>query len=181
MIKQMKSKKGQLMVLDIIFALVILILMIFLLTKWVEIKAYQSNDATYNYNLNNTFNTSFNLLTNNKEINCYAYDSDNNYLIPGCFAIDSNVSKVGIGLPSDYNCNFIIDSFILSDNECIDVISIDSNNFIEFDFNVVTYGARAMTKDTYLSNILDDSSTITKRQARLVIWKWLQEKVLLFP
>jgi hypothetical protein len=161
------------MVLDVIFTIVLIILIFFLLFRWTEVKTYQSITDRKTVELNYISKTAFNSLTDNYSINCYARDGNNQYLVSSCFGPESGISKTDLGIPIDYKCNFSINGFALSSNDCTDIFPADTSNYFSVDFNIVTNTDRYFSKSTYLENILDKSTTplLTVRKATLVIWK----------
>lgn len=167
----LKNKKGQVMVLDVMFTIVLVILIFFLLFRWTEVKTYQSINDRKTTELNSISKTAFFSLTENYSINCYAGDSSNKFLITSCFGADSIISKKDLGIPINYNCSFVINGFVMNVNECDDVLPLDQNNYFNLGFSVITNNTRAISKDVYLSNILNKANTLTKRDASLVIWK----------
>jgi|GEM_PF-1062426 len=169
---RLKNKKGQVMVLDVVFAIILIILIFFLLFRWTEIKTYQSIDDRQKTELNYISKTAFISLTENHSINCYAFDNDNYYLISSCFGEDSVISKNNLGIPINYKCNFAIDGFSITTNDCNDAfVPSTTSNYFSIDFNVTTNTNRQLNKISYLANILDKSSTLDEHEATLVIWK----------
>ncbi len=169
---KLKNKKGQVMVLDVMFTIVLIILILFLLFRWAEVKTYQSINDRQTAELNYISKTAFVSLTENHSINCYAFDNDNNYLISSCFGGDSVVSKNDLGIPVNYKCNFSIDGFAIGTNDCDDVfVPANVDNYFSVDFNVITNTDRYIKKSIYLTNILDKVDTFTEHEATLVIWK----------
>jgi hypothetical protein len=169
----LKNKKAQIMVLDVMFTIVLIILLFFLLFRWAEMKTYQSVSDRKTVELNYISKTAFMSLTENHSINCYAFDSDNKYLVSSCFGSDSVISKTELGIPVNYNCNFSIAGFALATNECVDVLPADSNNYFSMKFNVITNTDRYFPKNIYLENILGkpSSTDLSEKEATWVIWK----------
>jgi len=170
-----KRSKGQLMVLDVAFTIVLIILLFFFLFRWTEMKTYESISQRKQIELNYVSQNVFFSLTNNHSINCYASDNNNQFLITSCFSSNSPISRVNIGLPADYDCNFSIDGFNLTNNTaCSSTFdSASNNNYSIIKFNVITTTNNNLLvrKSNYLNNILDKSSSLVSREATLVIWK----------
>jgi len=168
--KVTKKQKGQVMVLDILFALVIIILMFFLLFRWSEVEIYNSSSDKVNYELNNVGLLVFNKLTNNSEINCYASDSENNYIISNCFAIDSDITKDKLGVPSTYSCNFDVIGLTITINECDDALPT-GDSYFALNFDVVTNATKQVSKGNYINDFLNGTGNLTTTTAKLVVWK----------
>jgi len=165
-----KNKKAQVMLLDVLFAIVLIILIFFLLFKVSETKMYAINSSKQINELESVGNLAFNKLTNNTLINCKVIDQKNNFLLKNCFYADSNINKQNLGLGSEYFCNFEIPGFNLNNNLCSDDYS-DSNNFFAISFQVNTFGSKEILKSEYLANILNKETTIDLKNAKLVVWK----------
>ena len=171
---KLRNNKGQIMVLDVIFTIVLIILIFFLLFRWTEVKTYQSITDRKTVELNYISKTAFNSLTDNHSINCYAFDGNNQYLVSSCFGPESGISKTDLGIPIDYNCSFVISGgFTLTPKDCTDILPADAVNYFSVKFNVVTNTERYFSKSIYLENILDKPTMtpLTVREATLVIWK----------
>ncbi len=171
--KYSNKRKGQVMVLDVTFTIVLVILIFFLLFRWVEMKTYESISDRKQIELSYVAENIFFSLTNNYNINCYAGDNNNQFLITSCFSSNSPITIENIGLPANYNCSFIIDGFNLSNNSGCSSVFTDSNNYSMIKFKVITTinNSMAVQKSTYLDNILNRSSNLVQRDATLVIWK----------
>jgi len=171
MMQIIKTKNGQVMVLDVVFTIVLIILIFLLLFRWTEVKTYQSTTDRHILELNSISRTAFNSITQNPSINCYATDANNYFLMSSCFGADSNISKEKLGIPDNYNCSFIINGFSLGINDCTDNLPSNIDNYSKVTFNVITNSTRAISKNIYLSNILNKANTLPEREATLVIWK----------
>lgn len=168
----MKTEKGQVMVLDVLFSITLLILMIFLLSKITELQIDKANTEKEIYKLNKTGNIVYNKLTNNQEINCYTHDNNNDILIPNCFGKNSDITKQKLGLTFDYNCNFSITNFTITNNECDDVYDIaDLNAYYMVDINVIVNNTRDLNKQIVMNNILNKTNDLNIEKGTIVIWK----------
>jgi len=176
---KLKKEKAQIMLVDILFSIVIIILMFFLLTKWVEINIYNTSSNKDNLELNNISLLIYNKLTSNYKINVLAVDSNNSFLIPDSFSKDSEITKANLGLPTDFNCTFTVQGVNFTTNECVDTPPTIGSYF-QLDFNAIVYSSATIRKSDYTNN-LSGSSTPLIKSAKLVVWrdiKW--EKDLLF-
>ncbi|HOD89528.1 MAG TPA: hypothetical protein PKK56_00365 [archaeon] len=168
----MGKDKGQVMVLDILFSITLLILMIFLLSKITELQIDKENTEKEIYKLNKIGNIVYNKLTNNQEINCYTHDNNNDILIPNCFGKDSIITKQALGLTSDYNCNFSITNFTITNNQCNQTYNLsDLKAYYIVDINVIVNNTRDLNKQTVMNNILNKTNDLNIETGTIVIWK----------
>lgn len=100
-----KTKKGQVMLLDVLFAVVIVILMFFLLLKFVETDIYKTNVDSRTEELTSIGSIAYQKFLNNPKINCKVTDSQNSFYLPGTIDTSETITKSGLGIPSDYNCS----------------------------------------------------------------------------
>ena len=166
---KLKKEKAQVMLVDVLFSIVIIILMFFLLTKWVEINVYNTSSNKDNLELNNISLLAYNKLTSNNKINVYAEDSNNSFLIPDSFSKDSEITKANLGLPKDYNCFFSVQSINFSTNECKDIIPA-TGPYFQLDFNVIKYTNATIKKSDYTKDLQGISSP-SIMPAKLVVWR----------
>jgi len=172
--KHKNKTKGQVMVLDVLFTVVLIILLFLFLFRWVEMKTYESTSERKQAELNYVGQNAFFSLTNNYNINCYAIDNVNQFLITSCFGSDSAITRENIGVPADYNCSFVVNGFNFTNSSgCSNTFNpASTNNYFMLKFNVITTSnLRIMNKTVYLNNIMDRNSNLVQREATLVIWK----------
>lgn len=167
-----KNKRAQVMLLDVLFAIVLITLLLFLLFKVSETKIYSINSSKEINELESVGGLAFNKLTDNSFVNCKVLDSQNNILIKNSFYPDSKISKENLGLGPEYNCYFEIVGFQLANNSCNNSDYSLSNNYYAISFQTITYDSNEVPKSIYINNILDDDDTLQKRNAKLVVWKW---------
>ncbi|HOZ35410.1 MAG TPA: hypothetical protein PLK55_00290 [archaeon] len=100
-----KTKKGQVMLLDVLFAVVIVILMFFLLLKFVETDIYKTNVDSRTEELTSIGSIAYQKFLNNPKINCKVTDSQNSFYLPGTIDTSETITKADLGIPADYNCH----------------------------------------------------------------------------
>lgn len=156
----LKNKKGQVITLDVLFAVVIVILMFFMLFNVVEAKIYRMNSTSINKGFENIGNLAYINLVNNPSINCFAKDTNNSYLILSCFSEMTEVFKKDLGLSDEYKCNisWINAGVNFSLNECDDVFNPNNSDyFYSIDFNgfFLTDPSREVSKLDYINSYKD--------------------------
>jgi hypothetical protein len=165
-----KNKKGQIMVLDILFSVVLIILVSFLLVNIVESKVYSTTTDNINSQLNNVGKMAFKNIVNNPYINCYAFDSHNRYHIPACLTVNSNISKNNLGIPTNYKCS--IAGYDFTTNECTDVLDPSIDNYYSIDFNVSITPNFAINKKRYIDSLSGNDNILdTKQELNLKVWR----------
>jgi len=164
-----KKEKAQIMLVDVLFSIVIIILIFFLLTKWVEINVYNTSSNKDNLELNNISLLAYNKLTSNSKINVSSVDSNNSFLIPDSFSKDSNITRVNLGLPTDFNCSFTVQGISFNTNECTDTPPT-TGAYFQLDFNALVYSNATIRKSDYTDNLAGTSSP-TISSAKLVVWR----------
>ena len=102
-----KTRKGQVMLLDVLFAVVIVILMFFLLLKFVETDIYKTNVDSRTEELTSVGSLAYQKFLNNPKINCKVADSQNSFYLPGTIDTSGTITKADLGIPLDYNCAVI--------------------------------------------------------------------------
>jgi len=95
-----KTKKGQLIILDVLFSIVLVLLAFFLLFKLAEIDIYKTNADKNIEKLNSVGTLAYQKLLNNPQINC----SVNGAYVPGTIK-NTEITKAKLGIPFDYNCS----------------------------------------------------------------------------
>lgn len=99
-----RTKKGQIMLLDVLFAIVIIILMFFLLLRFAEAEVYKTNVDSRTERLTSVGSLAYQKLLNNPKINCKVTDNQNTFYVPGTIKTGT-ITKADLGIPSDYNCS----------------------------------------------------------------------------
>ncbi len=167
-----KNKKAQIMSLDILFTVTLVVLMFFLLFNIVEARLYQANIDKANNELDAIGFLAFDKIINNPLLNCYAYDTNNNFTIPACVSLSqSAITKKTLGIPQGYKCN--LTGAVFTTNECNDVfIPADNSSYFSLDFNVTVAANKAISKKDYIENYMNIQNTLaTQRTLTLRVWK----------
>ena len=164
-----KKEKAQVMLVDILFSIVIIILMFFLLTKWVEISVYNTSSNKQNLELNSISLLAYNKLTSSYGINVYAKDNNNSFIIPNSFSKHSEITKANLGLPDDYNCFFKVQGINFITNECKDIVPT-TGSYFQIDFNAIKYSSAHIKKSDYTNDLLGVPHPPIM-PAKLVIWR----------
>jgi hypothetical protein len=165
----MKKEKAQVMLLDVVFSVVIIILLFFLLFRFTEIQIYNSSLDKANYELEKIGTISFNRIVNNPKINCVISDTNNQIPIPNCLAPSSEITLKTLGIPENYDCNFTVSGTSFAINECNSNLPSDTQ-YYAVSFDVLIGSDKNIPKSEYMNSILGNSSTITSKSAKLVIW-----------
>ncbi len=160
-----KKQKGQIIILDILFAAVLIIFLFLILSKTVEIRVYERISDSRVRELEMVGTTAYNKLVNNPKINCYVDYEDNHFLVRSCFPNSFSVSKQDLGVPSGYKCNLSIASVTINPNGCNDSYAGVDNYFL-IKHNVLTASSTAVSKDNHVSG-----SAYTNREMTLRVWK----------
>jgi len=168
-----KNKKAQLMSLDVLFTVVLFILMFFLLFNVIEAKTYQRNIDVINAELDSVGNLALTRMISNPLVNCYAYDSDNRYSIPGCLSSSSEITKRHLGIPDGYSCSVSVVSVgSFTTNECDSLLNVNNNNYYDINFTVSFLGSLSVTKKDYIESYKGSGSTLNNLQTiNLKVWK----------
>jgi len=140
----LKKNKGQIMVLDVLLATVLLVFLFLILSKMTEVKIYERISDSRAEELEMVGSLVYDRLVTNQEINCYVLLGESSYLLRSCFAASSKIKKEYLGIPDGYECNisFSVNNFINETlggiNECIgtppsnDVFEVKQNAFFIF-------------------------------------------------
>ena len=154
-----KTKKGQVILLDVLFTIVIVIFMFFMLLKFVETESYKSNVNNRTEELTSIGSLAYQKLLNNPQINCKV-ESAGAY-VPGTVNTSISITKAMLGIPSDYN-------FSISVANCTGCSPVPSTgNIYSINFSLVTCSG-SMTKEDYIDNITD---SVTPSQVELRVWR----------
>lgn len=159
-----KTKKGQVMLLDVLFAVVIVILMFFLLLKFVETDIYKTNVDSRTEELTSIGSIAYQKFLNNPKINCKVTDSQNSFYLPGTIDTSETITKADLGIPVDYNC-YITGRTV----DGCQAISY-ANSSYRIDFSVATCSGN-LTKNEYIDYITNTSSDPTTQLITLQVWR----------
>lgn len=163
-----KTKKGQIIILDVLFAVVIVVLMFFLLVKLAEIEIYNVNSDKSIEKLNYSGMQAYRKIINNPQVNAKVVDSKNSVYIPGSVNKFSSITKSKLSISWDYNCYFSVNSVAFPINECNQTPPTDKETFA-VDFNVIVFTSD-ITKEEYI-NYVTGRETPVIETATLKVWR----------
>lgn len=163
------NNKGQMIVLDVLFAVALMILAFLLIFKISEVEIYNSNSQRQIEKLNRIGNLSYTILMNQGTIGCYVKDTQQNFFIPGTIKTNSAITKDDLAIPTGYNCNLSIPGVILSPNECNSIAPV-TGDIYEIDFTIGSCTDHT-DKSTYLACIKLGCSWLTESTGTLKIWR----------
>ncbi len=171
LIKLKKKNKAQLFSLDIVFALIIIILLLFLLSKIAEVKIYKTNTNNHLKELDLIGNSTYKKLVSNPKLNCYIYDTQNNFLLSNCIGDDSEITKENLDIPDNYKCHITgLPPGIT--NECTDIVDLSVVNIYKIKFKMdYIIGNRDISKSSYMNDLLDISLIFEFSDVTLSVWK----------
>lgn len=155
------NNKGQMVVLDVLFAITIMILAFLLLFKFSETEIYRSNSQRPIDKLNRVGDLSYSLLFNSPNA-CLVTDSQNSFYLSGT---TKTLTKEMLAIPSDYNCNVTG----LTVSGCSPVVPTTGDIYTR-DFKIATCTAD-LSKQKYLDCIESGCSEISSASGTLKIWK----------
>jgi hypothetical protein len=161
------TKKGQIIMLDVLFAAVFIVFLFLLLSKITEVNIYNTISNNNIEELQTIGLLTYNRLLNNPEINCYVDDSDNHYLISSCFSPNSNITKGKLNLPNGYKCNLeFTGGFSVSSNECNDSFNADDiEHYFAISQEILTYPTTTVNKRDHKDR------DYVYREITLRVWK----------
>jgi hypothetical protein len=170
LIKFKKKNKAQLFSLDIVFALIIIILLLFLLSKIAEVKIYKINTNNNLKELDLVGNSTYKKLVSNPKLNCYVYDANNHFLLSNCIGNDSAITKANLDIPDSYKCNITgLPGGI--NNDCDDV-GMPVDNVYKINFTIDYYNnTRNIPKNIYINGLLNLPLSFTNHDVTLNVWK----------
>lgn len=173
MINMFKRKeKAQMMVLDIIIAIVLITLIFFLLNRFSEVRVYRDSSDYANKELNEVANLAFKNLTNNSKINCVVSNSDNSFVFRNCFYENSNLNKQTLGILDSYNAYVAISGFNLLNNSLSTNIPSGIDDYYEIKLNVITNDSKYVSKGDYLDCIEGRGTCVLNTNIlTLKVWK----------
>lgn len=152
------------MLIDVLFAVVIVILMFFLLLKFVETDIYKTNVDSRTEELTSVGSLAYQKFLNNPKINCKVTDSQNSFYLPGTINTSATITKADLGIPVDYNC--YITSISVSGCQPTAFTGPSYN----LSFTAVTC-TEDLNKNTYIDYITNTSSDPTTQAITLQIWR----------
>lgn len=158
------TRKGQVMLLDVLFAIVIIVLMFFLLIRFVETDIYKTNVDSRTEELTSVGTLAYQKFLNNPKINCKVTDSANSFYLPGTINTTETITKGDLGIPLDYNCE--VTGLLV--NGCQLILPDNKPNYtIKF---VVVTCSNDLNKNTYV-NYITNQSDPAKSTITLKIWR----------
>lgn len=164
------NNKGQMIVLDVLFAVALIILAFLIVFKISEVEIYNSNSQREIEKLNRIGNLSYTMLMNNGQNGCYVTDGpQQNFFIPGTIKTNSTITKEKLAIPSDYNCNLSISGVALSSNQC-NSVAPTTGDIYEIDFTIGSCTTET-DKSTYLNCTKSGCSWLTEKEGTLKIWR----------
>lgn len=162
---KLKKQKGQIIILDILFAIVLIIFLFLILSKTAEIRIYERISDSRIEELEQVGLTIYKKLVNNPKINCYVSHENNNFLVRSCFPNNFSVTKTDLGVPSRYRCNLSINNVTIGPNGCNDNDSGVENYFL-IEHDVLVSNNRQVSKNNHLSG-----TAYTNRQMTIKVWR----------
>jgi len=157
------NNKGQMVVLDVLFAITIMILAFLLLFKFSETEIYRSNSQRPIDKLNRVGDLSYSLLFNSPNA-CLVTDSENSFYLSGTINTKT-LTKEMLAIPSDYNCNVTG----LTVTGCSSVDPLSGDIYVR-NFEIATC-TTDLSKQKYLDCIESGCSEISSASGTLRIWK----------
>ena len=168
--KMRVNQKGQMIVLDVLFALALIIFAFLLIFKISEVEIYTSVSQRKIEQLNRVGDLAYLSLKNNTEYGCFVSDTQNKFFLPGTMKDNVNITKSSLSIPADYNCSLSISGISFTTNECNSVVPT-SGDIYAIDFNI-TNCSTDLTKQAYLTCIKSGICPgITEESGTLKIWR----------
>jgi len=166
------NNKGQMVVLDVLFAITLIVLSFLIVFKISEIEIYKSNSQRQTIQLNRIGEATFSTILNNTQDSCRVSDTHNNLILSGTIrSTGTNITKAKLSIPSDYNCYLSISGVNFNLNECNSIPPNGLNNIYAIDFNIGTCSTNA-TKMQYLEGIKGEGrSWLNIRQGTFMVWR----------
>lgn len=166
----MLNKKGQMIVIDILFAIAVITLMFIFMVKTSESDVYSSNYKKQTEKINRIGELALYSFLNNSESGCFVKDTDNNFFIPGTIKTPAVITKENLSIPSDYGCNLSVSGITITSNECNSSVPA-TNEIYSVDFVIASCTAD-LTKKEYLNCMSGGSCLrISEKTGTLKIWK----------
>lgn len=161
------NNKGQMMVLDVLFGVVLIICAFLLLFKFVEIEVYQSNSQRAIDKLNRVGDLAFTLLFNNSENACSVVDSNNSFYLSGTLNKTKTITKQMLSIPDGYSCNLNLSGVSTG---CTASVPGDVKDIYIIDFNIASCTSN-LSKQQYLACVSSGCSNISNLTGTLKIWR----------
>ena len=162
------NNKGQLFVLDVIFAIIVVFLLFIILSKWADHQIYNSISQRNNKELESIGSFVSRKIMIDPNYVCYVSFDDTKSYISGCLGHNLSFTKKELGIPSDYGCNINTTDITLSPNECNDIIPTDKDIYSR-KLTFVKPNNQQMELSQY-QNYLDFQNA-TSGELALVVWK----------
>ena len=162
------NNKGQLFVLDVIFAIIVVFLLFIILSKWADHQIYNSISQRNNKELESIGSFVSRKIMIDPNYVCYVSFDDTKSYISGCLGHNLSFTKKELGIPSDYGCNINTTNITLSTNKCDDPIPTNKDIYSR-KLTFVKHNNQQMELSqyqTYLENTNANSGELT-----LVVWK----------
>ena len=162
------NNKGQLFVLDVIFAIIVIFLLFIMLSKWADHQIYNSISQRNNKELEAIGSFVSRKIMTDPNYVCYVSFDDTKSYVSGCLGDNLSFIKKELGIPSDYGCYISTTDITLSPNECTDGVPIDKDLYSR-NLTFVIQNNQQMTLSQY-QNYLDVQNAISG-DLNLVVWK----------
>jgi len=162
------NNKGQLFVIDVIFAIIVVFLLFIILSKWADHQIYNSISQRNNKELDSIGSFVSRKIMTDPNYVCYVSFDDTKSYVSGCLGDNLSFIKKELGIPSDYGCNISTTDITLSPNECTDGVPIDKDLYSR-NLTFVIQNNQQMTLSQY-QNYLDVQNAISG-DLNLVVWK----------
>lgn len=164
------NNKGQIITLDVLFAITLIILAFLLVFKISEIEIYSSNSQRRILEINRIGDLSYNLLLNGEK-NCFVTDGpQQNFRLSGTIKSNSAITKESLGIPANYNCNLVITGVSFSFNECNSAVPT-SGDIYAVNFKIGNCSSD-LSKQEYLECTKSGCpSKISEKSVTLKIWR----------
>ncbi len=161
------NNKGQLFVLDVIFAIIVIFLLFIILSKWADHQIYNSISQRNNKELESIGSFVSRKIMTDPNYVCYVSFDDTKSYVSGCLGDNLSFTKEELSIPSDYGCNISTD-ITLYTNECTATIPTDKDLYSR-NLTFVKHNSQQMTLRQY-QNYLDVQNA-TSGELTLVVWK----------
>ena len=168
-----ESKKGQVVILDFIYAVLLIIFLFIILFKYVEADFYKTESEIDNKYFDNVSKQSYHNLLSHPKISVYAIDSSNTFLIRNSLFEDSNITKENLGLPKDFNCSVVLTgaSINLNNNQCTDnYIDNNANHYFKTSFNVLVFNSSKIEKSKF-RDYIKNTNYLETQELTFEVWK----------
>jgi hypothetical protein len=170
-----KKSKAQIVVIDMVFAISLIILALFLLFKVSEINIYENNSTNTLQELDHVGNTIYSKIVSNHLVNCHIVDSKNSFIFEKCLSGNSDLTKENLSIPDNYGCSLTGFSTITPINECNDYLPPVSNNVFQKDIIILESQNLEINKNNYLKSLNNNSVisdlSLNEQTITLKVWK----------